>query len=303
MDVQATFAPLPTGTLSADLWLILTVFAGFFGACIGSFLNVCIHRIPLDLSVVAPRSFCMRCKRTIPWYFNIPVASYFILRGRCRYCREPFSFRYAFVELLTAFLFVLACIAYPPGGTEPILRIEPLPSLSAVPVMWLFASGLIVGTFVDFDHYILPDSVTIGGMAAGLLLSGLVPELHGATTWWGGLKDALIGLAAGFGVLQTIAVLGSKAFKKEAMGFGDVKLMAAIGAFLGWKAVLFCVVASSFFGTIVGVSLILLGRSRLGSRLPFGPYIALSGLVWVFWGPKLVDGYLGLFAPSLAILF
>lgn len=296
--VLASTSALSLGALPADLWRIATVFAGLFGACIGSFLNVCIYRIPMDLSVVTPRSFCMKCQRTIPWYFNIPVLSYFMLRGKCRYCKAPFSFRYAFVELLTALLFILVCAAFPPAGTAPILGMRPLPSLASVPVLWLFISGLIIGTFVDFDHYILPDSVTLGGMAAGLVVSALAPELHGAGTVWGGLKASGIGLVAGFASLQSIAFLGSKAFKKEAMGFGDVKLMGAIGAFLGWQAVVFAIVASSFFGTLVGLTLILAGKSKLGSRLPFGPYIALAGLVWVFWGPKLVDAYLRLFMPT-----
>jgi leader peptidase (prepilin peptidase)/N-methyltransferase len=288
--------------MSPDLWLIGTLFAALFGACIGSFLNVCIYRIPLDLSVARPRSHCMACQTLIPWYWNIPVLSYFMLGGRCRVCKTPFSFRYALVELLTAFLFVLVCVAYPPANTAPILGFVRLPSLAAVPVMWLFLSGLIIGTFVDFDHYIIPDSVTIGGTLVGLVVSALVPELHGAAVWWGGLKASAIGAALGFGLLEAIAVLGKLAFKKDAMGFGDVKLMAAIGAFLGWQAVLFAIIASSLFGTIVGVALIAMGKRQLGSRLPFGPYLALGAAVWVFWGPRIVAGYLNLLMPSVASL-
>lgn len=289
----ASFAP--EGALTPDLWLIGTLFAGLFGACVGSFLNVCIYRIPRDLSVIAPRSFCTSCGRTIPWYLNLPVVSYFLLRGRCRFCGARFSFRYALVELLTAALFVVGCLAYPPAGAVPPLGMQALPSLRAVPLYWLFASGLLLGTFVDFEHYILPDSVTLGGMAAGVLLSALAPELHGAASAAEGLKASLLGLAAGFGLLQAVAAVGRKAFRKEAMGFGDVKLLGALGAFLGWRAVLFVLVAASLFGTVVGLALIALGKRRLGSRLPFGPYLALGGLVWVFWGPRLLAAYLSLF--------
>ncbi len=379
--------------MDPDLWLIGAVFAAAFGACVGSFLNVCIHRIPQDLSVVRPRSFCMSCRQPIPWYFNLPVVSYFVLRGRCRNCKAPFSFRYAFIELLTAWLFVMACVAYPPAGTEPLFGIVRLPSLAAVPVVWLVVSGLVVATFVDFDHFIIPDSVTIGGTAAGIVLSALVPSLHGAAGPVGGLLHAVLGAAVGFAVLFAVAELGKKAFgrkrvvleepvvlqvtacdpegvdllldgervewaelfgrpsdrwvfdcaeaslgerawgatrvvldleglaigeerlapgdgggfrarvtgyvqPREAMGFGDVKFMAAIGAFLGWRAVLFTVVASSLFGTVVGLVLIALGRRRMGSRIPFGPYIALGALVWIFWGPRLIDAYLGLLTPA-----
>lgn len=383
--------------MTPDLWLIGTIFAALFGACVGSFLNVCIYRIPLDLSVAHPRSHCMNCQKLIPWYWNIPILSYFMLRGRCRYCKAPFSFRYAFVELLTALLFVLVCAAFPPGDAAPILGFVRLPSVASVPVAWLFLSGLIIGTFVDFDHYIIPDSVTIGGAVAGILVSAVVPEIHGVALWWEGLARAALGAVVGFALLYAVVLLGKLAFgrkrvvldppqalsfvrteadrvvlrlgdeempwdelfyratdrwifecttvgvagrppsatravlsqegldvegtrvaladlpgvsatvasyvyPREAMGFGDVKLMAAVGAFLGWKATLFALIAASLFGTIVGVTLIALGRRQLGSRLPFGPYIALGAVVWLFWGPRIVSAYLNLFLPPETFL-
>lgn len=283
------------GHLPRDLWLICTVFAAFFGACVGSFLNVCVYRIPRDLSVVVPRSYCTSCDKTIPWYLNIPVLSYFMLRGRCRFCGAGFSSRYALIELLTAMFFVLGFLAFPPIGANPPLAMQALPSLRSVPVYWLFVSGLILGTFVDFEHYILPDSVTIGGMVAGLILSPLIPELHGMASAAGGFKSALLGMAVGFGLLQAVAIIGRLAFRKEAMGFGDVKLMGAMGAFLGWRAVLFILIAGSLFGSLVGITLIACGKRNLGGRLPFGPYLALGGVTWLFWGARLMDAYLSLF--------
>jgi len=382
--------------LTPDLWLICTIFAGFFGACVGSFLNVCIYRIPLDLSVVKPRSHCMQCQKLIPWYWNIPVLSYFMLRGRCHNCKAPFSFRYAFVELLTALFFILVCVAWPPPNVAPLFGMVRLPSAAAVPVAWLFLSGLIIGTFVDFDHFIIPDSVTIGGTIVGLIISIFVPELHGQTTWHAGLLRSGIGAAAGFALLYAVAILGKLAFgrkrvslsepgklsfvrksaelaeepelhlddenmpweelfyragdrwifdcstvtvgtvthqkcqivlapggltlagqtiepaqltevtaevegyifPREAMGFGDVKLMAAVGAFLGWQAVIFTLIAAAFVGTIVGLTLIITGRREFGARLPFGPYLALGATIWLFWGPRIVALYLNLLQPA-----
>ena len=296
------------------VWLMHAVFAFLFGACIGSFLNVCIYRIPLDQSVVRPGSHCMSCGHAIPWWQNIPVLSYFLLRGKCHYCKASFSCRYAFVELLTALLFVLPFLALPPdivtqapggGGfvraaaPPPILGMARLASPAMIPVLWVFLSGLVIATFVDFDHYIIPDSVSLGGIVAGLILSSLAPEMHGQHVWWRGLAASAIGAVAGAGVLLAVAWLGRLVFRKDAMGMGDVKFLGAIGAFLGWKAVCFTLVAASFVGAIVGVVLIALGKGRLGSRLPFGPYLALGAFVWAFWGPSFLGAYLSLFLPPI----
>jgi len=155
----------------------------------------------------------------------------------------------------------------------------------------------VLGTFVDFEHFIIPDSVTIGGMAAGPLLSALVPALHGQGLWWQGLRSSGIGLLAGFGLLYAVGWIGTRAFKKEAMGFGDVKLMGAIGAFLGWKAVLFTIFASSLLGSVAGVLLIAFGGVKLQSRIPFGPYISLAAAIWLFWGETLFALYVNLLRP------
>jgi leader peptidase (prepilin peptidase)/N-methyltransferase len=279
-----------------ELWpglaVILALFAALYGACIGSFLNVCIYRIPRDESVIRPRSHCPHCNRLIPWYLNIPVASWVLLGGRCRFCRGPIAIRYVLVELLTALLFVSVFLQW--GALPRVLGLQPLPDLVLVTIYWVFLSGLVLGTFVDFEHLIIPDSVTLGGIAAGLVFSFLVPALHGATGHWTGLMRSGIGAAAGFGGMFAIAELGTRAFKKEAMGFGDVKLMGAIGAFLGWQAVIFTVLVSSLFGSIVGVTLIVSGKRQLQSQIPFGPYLSAAALLWVFWGPRLRDAYLAM---------
>jgi len=271
--------------------LLFGLFSALFGACIGSFLNVCIYRIPRDESVVKPRSHCPHCGTLIPWYLNIPVLSWLCLRGKCANCKGPISFRYTLVELLTALLFLLVYLKW---VTPQMLYMFPIPHPLVVPIYWIFLSGLVLGTFVDFEHFIIPDSVTIGGMVAGPILSALVPALHGQTVWWRGLEASGIGLATGFGVLLAIAWLGEKAFKKEAMGFGDVKLMGAIGAFLGWQAVLFTVFVSSLLGSICGLVLIATRNVKLQGRIPFGPYLSAAALIWVFWGPIIAAMYLRL---------
>jgi leader peptidase (prepilin peptidase)/N-methyltransferase len=270
-------------------FLLFAFFSTFFGACVGSFLNVCIYRIPRDESVVTPRSHCPHCGTLIPWYLNIPVASWLCLRGKCASCKGPIAFRYTLVELLTALLFLAVFMKW---AAPQAMHMPPIAHPLIVPVLWLFLAGLVLGTFVDFEHFIIPDSVTIGGMAAGPLLSALVPSLHAHALWWQSLASSVIGLAAGFGLLYAVGWLGEKAFKKEAMGFGDVKLMGAIGAFLGWKAVFFTVFMSSLLGSVSGLLLIAFGGVKMQSRIPFGPYLSAAALIWVFWGPDLLKAYM-----------
>jgi len=269
--------------------MMLAIFSTFFGACVGSFLNVCIYRIPRDESVVKPRSHCPHCGMMIPWYLNIPVFSWLALRGKCAKCKGPIAFRYTLVELLTAMLFLAV---YMKWAMPAAMHMLPIPHFAIVPIYWLVLGGFVLGTFVDFEHFIIPDSVTIGGMIAGPILSAFCPMLHGQEIWWKGLMHSSIGLLVGFGTLFAIAELGTRAFKKEAMGFGDVKLMGAIGAFLGWKAVLFTVFASSMLGSIVGVFLILFGGVKMQSRIPFGPYICAGATIWMFWGNQIFEAYM-----------
>lgn len=300
----------------APLAALLTVFVAFFGACIGSFLNVCIYRIPREESIVRPRSHCPSCGHAIPWYLNIPVLSWFMLAGRCRYCRSPIAFRYVAVELLTALLFLLVWLKYAavlldpslaeawqPGADLPVrgglLSLVPAIDPWLLPAYWLVVMGLVLGTFVDLEHMILPDRVTIGGMVLGLLLSPMIPSLHATDAPGQALLAAGIGCGLGFGGLWLVATLGTLAFRKEAMGFGDVKLMGALGAFFGWQAVLFCIIASSFLGSLVGVGLIAAGKRRLQSRIPYGPFIAAAAMIWMLWGPLLWNLYLRMLRPEL----
>ena len=249
-----------------------------YGLVVGSFLNVCIWRIPREESVIHPRSHCPRCNRMIAWYDNIPVFSWLWLRAKCRHCGQPISARYPAVELLTAVLFLAIWLVY---GMD-----------ARTPVYWLVAAGLVLGTFVDIDHMILPDRVTWGGILAGLALSPLVPSLHGESTPLRGLLASAAGAAIGFGLLWLVAVIGEKIFKKEAMGFGDVKLMGAVGALMGWPAVLFTILVSSLLGSIVGVALIVTRKHEWQSRLAFGPFIAFAAMLWPLGGRRLFEWYM-----------
>lgn len=286
-----------TAEIVAIGYPFFTLLAFFWGACIGSFLNVCIYRIPRRLSVVAPRSHCPGCKNLIAWYDNIPLVSWIALRARCRHCGTAISARYVIVELLTAVLFLLAWLKYGAGPGPRMLGLSGVEHAGLVPVYWLIVSGLLLGGFVDCRHMIIPDRVTWGGMAAGLLLSPLVPALHGQTEAWPALKLAVLGAAFGFGLLWLVGVVGKFVFKKEAMGFGDVKLMGALGAFFGAGAVLFILFLSSLLGALFGLFFIATGRRTLGRHIPFGPYIVVASLVWLFWGPRLMEWYLAMLFP------
>lgn len=260
------------------LVLYFTALAFLGGACIGSFLNVCIHRIPREESIVHPRSRCPGCGMLIAWYDNIPLLSFLRLRGRCRGCGAKISLRYPFVEMLTAVLFLAIWNRF---GFEPRTLI----------FMGLTAA-LIVATFVDLDFMIIPDRISLGGMPAGLLFSALVPSLHGQESAVPALIESLIGLAAGSGSLYLVGYFGKLAFKKDAMGLGDVKLLGAIGAFLGWPGVLFTVLISSLIGATAGVAMILAGAREWQARIPYGPYLAVGAVTWILGGSAWWDAYI-----------
>ncbi len=264
------------------LYLSLVIFLG--GACMGSFLNVCIHRIPRSESIVTPRSRCPECRRPIPWHDNLPLISFFALRGRCRSCGARISFRYVSVEALTAVLFTLVWWQY---GWSVI-----------TPIFWLVISGLILATFVDLEHMIIPDRVSLGGMALGVLFSALVPALHHVEHMTESLKSSFFGLLVGAGSLWLVGVIGKWMFRKDAMGLGDVKLLGAIGAFTGWQGVLFTVMISSLLGYIIGLSLIAFGGREWQSRVPYGPYLALAAVLWILWGTAWWEAYVGWLAGS-----
>ena len=265
--------PFPT-----EAYPFVSAFIFFAGLCLGSFLNVCIWRIPREESIVWPGSHCPACNHPIAAYDNIPLLSWLLLAGKCRHCRAPISPRYFVVELLTGALFT---------GLWLVHGWQVLTALYLV-----FTGALILATFIDLDHLIRPDRVTIGGMIAGPLLSVAFPVLHGQTTRLDALLHSLIGLAVGYGLLWLVGAVGRLILRREAMGMGDVKLLGAIGACLGWQAVLFTVFVSSLTGTLLGLGLMAAGKKDLQSKIPYGPHLALAAILWMFRGPACVDYYL-----------
>ena len=338
-----------------------------FGCIVGSFLNVCIYRMPRDESVISPPSHCPYCGYSIPWYLNIPLFTWLYLRGKCANCAAPISIRYFLVELLTGLAFLGCWLSF--GDPTAVLA----SALLAI-VYCILMAGFIVATFIDLEHFIIPDEITIGGIVVGFICSFIVPELHHVRSVPQALLQSFLGIAVGGGLIYAIlrggkllfgrqkielateskifftetclklpdqdipydelfyrnsdvivlqakrvemidrcfldaAVrltpltlqIGDSKFKteetpyleattseitlpREAMGFGDVKFMAAIGAFLGWPSVLFSLMVSSIIGAFVGTVLILSRRREWSSRLPYGPYIALAATIWVFSG-------------------
>lgn len=277
---------MPTIELSLEAARgIVYTFAALLGACFGSFMSVCIWRLPRNESIVFPRSHCPSCNKLIPWYHNIPVLSWLLLRGKCAECKVKISPRYLLLELLTAGLFLAVAWRF---MADPAVMV----------VMWLVVFGFELGTFIDIDWYILPDSVTIGGMVLGLIVSPLLPQLHGTEDWLLALLRSVIGLCTGFGILYLVAILGKLAYKKEAMGFGDVKLLGAVGALFGWKGALFTLFGGAFLGSIIGVALIMGKKRELQGKIPFGPFLATAALLWIFFGQEILDWYFSLIVPK-----
>jgi leader peptidase (prepilin peptidase)/N-methyltransferase len=365
--ISATFDPKIWASVPPGFWSVVIF---IFGTMVGSFLNVCIYRMPLGLSVVTPPSHCPHCKYSIPWFLNVPLLTWLTLRGKCRNCGAPISVRYFLVELLTGVLFLVSWLLFRRFSVWVAL------------IYCLLLAGLIAATFIDFEHFIIPDEITIGGMAAGFLCSLLVPALHDTTSVMASVKTSLIGMAVGAGSIYAILLAGKLMFgrqrltlpadtrvvftetsvhlpdkevpyedlfyrksdvisvharhveladrcykdaivrlspnrltigddefdpenvphleavtaeivlPREAMGFGDVKFMGAIGAFLGWQAVVFSLLVSSVLGSIVGVTLIIMRRREWSSRIPYGPYIALASIIWLFCGWRLIGWWL-----------
>lgn len=244
------------------------VVAVLLGLVVGSFLNVVITRLPEGRSLVTPRSACPACGAAIAWYDNVPLVSFAVLRGRCRSCARPISWRYPLTEAATAALFGLAAA-----------RFGPAPSLG---VALLLIALLVAVTGIDLEHQIIPDVITLPGTAAGLLAS----LVTGDVPW----VDSLIGVAAGGGLFLLI-ILASRG----GMGGGDVKLAAMLGAFLGWKAMLLSVLLAVLAGGAVAVTLLASGRTGRKDPIPFGPFLAGGGVVGLLWGEDLLEWYLGVF--------
>ena len=365
------------GNSLAGYHFFFSVVAFALGAVVGSFLNVCIYRLPLDLSVNKPRrSFCPNCKTQLTWYQNVPLLSWLFLRGKCANCGARIAFRYFAVELLTALLFLSVWKTFP---------------LPVAITYWVFISLLIAATFIDFEHFIIPDEITIGGTVAGVIASLIVPELMETASRGRAVLISAASAALGYVVLWIVLEAGKKVFGKkrikldgprpfhwtrkgddadfvvgdeqglwsdyfsretdqlilhcdeatvgerplgvadlrfhydrvnfggeqialdalerisgvvreleiprEAMGRGDLKFLACIGAFLGWRAVLFSVFAGSLVGSLVGLLTLVVGKRVWSAKLPFGPYLALGAMIWMFFGEPLVRWYTGLLNP------
>lgn len=251
------------------VFINICVFA--FGTVIGSFLNVCIHRMPLNQSIVFPSSHCPKCNKSLRWYHNIPVISYIILSGRCAFCREKISARYPAVELLTATLLTVLFTAFGPGTKFIIYSV--------------FASALVVATFIDIAINEIPDEISVGGLVLGLAASALFPSLFNTDSRLAGFAASLSGAAVGGGLIFAMGAIGKIVFKKEAMGFGDVKLMAMIGSVVGWKLALFTFFLAPLFGASVGLVLkIKDGRETIA----YGPYLSLASVIAVLYGDRLL---------------
>ena len=280
---------------------LFACFAFSLGACVASFLNVCIWRLPREESVVRPGSHCPNCNAPIRWFQNIPIVSWCCLRGRCANCHKPISPRYVVVELLGGVMFLLVYLQWAmPAilGCPPALGLVPIVDPALMAVEALAVTGLILASFIDLDHFYLPDRVTIGGMVLGVPLSFLVPEMQGQEDRLAALYWSLGGMAGAFLFLWGVGAIFSKLFRKEALGFGDVKLIGAVGAFFGPWAALFTIILSSVVGSVAGVALMARGRAKLGgfTAVPYGPFLAIGALVWMYWGPALLGWYLRLLA-------
>jgi leader peptidase (prepilin peptidase) / N-methyltransferase len=249
---------------------LLDVYIFLIGLCIGSFLNVCIYRLPEGRSIVRPASACPQCGGQLGWYDNIPLLSYIVLRGRCRTCRTSISPRYPIVELLTA-MFALAIW----------LRFGAHPQTA---VYFAFIAALLVITFIDIDHGIIPDVISLPGIPVGFALSFFLPRV--------GWLDSLLGIAIGAGVLFLVAGAYQLFTGKEGMGLGDVKLLGMIGAFVGWQGVIFTIMVSSLTGTVIGLALMLRAGKSMKMAIPFGPFLSIGAIVYVFFGPEWIDWYL-----------
>lgn len=252
-----------------NLPIVFIIF--LFGLCIGSFLNVCIYRLPVNKSITdPPRSICPSCNRQIHYYDNIPIFSYLWLKGRCRHCRERIPFRYAVVELLT-------------GGMAVSILLHFGLTLEAL-IYFVFASALIVITFIDIDHKIIPDVITLPGIVIGLVASLALPSV--------GFSNAVFGLLAGGGSLWLVAWLYYLLTRKDGMGGGDIKLLAMMGTFIGLKGVVFTIFMSSAVGTVVGIATMIIKGKGMKFAVPFGPFLAIGALTYIFFGQDIIRYYI-----------
>ena len=248
-----------------------------FGAILGSFLNVCILRIPLGQSIVNPPSRCAACGRRLPFGLNIPIFGYLILHGRARCCGAHLDPRYPIVEAGTASALTALWILYPPH---------------LFAIYALLVAGLIVASGIDLDYLVIPDTLTIGGVVIGISLSYFVPSLQGKEDSVDAMIRSSLSATVAGGSLWLVARTASWFLQKEAMGIGDAKLLAALAAFLGWQSLPFILAVSSLIGTIVGIGILKQRKQKLGVKVPFGPYLALAAFLWLVGGATLAAKYL-----------
>ncbi|MFP4502014.1 MAG: prepilin peptidase [Candidatus Hydrogenedentota bacterium] len=318
--------------IPAELDMFFMVLAFVIGAMAGSFSNVCICRWPEGESVVSPRSRCPRCRNPLAWYDNIPIVSWLVLGARCRHCGAPISWQYPVVEAFTGILYLLVYWRFGP--------------VAATPVYWALCSGLVIVSFVDLREWIIPNEVTYSGVPLGLVVAlvGMVwPEASGLRVV--SVFDALIGVALGAGLLYILDLGTQLILKKPGMGMGDMKLLAMLGAFLGWQGVLGTLMIACVIGSAVGLGLMAIQRLRTtpplpqkaappeaatapptatasapdeqeagdptdasasdeddltaaGNYLPFGPYLALAGIIHLFVGPEAIEAYMNALTPA-----
>lgn len=251
----------------------LTEFLIFiFGLCIGSFLNVCIYRLPESKSIVHPRSMCPNCGALIRFYDNIPVLSYVALRAKCRHCETSISFRYPVIELMSGIFAVGVFLKY--GITFEAA------------IYYAFVAALLVITFIDIDHQIIPDVITLPGIPIFFAASFALPEITAV--------ESILGILIGGGSLFSIAWLYHLLTKKEGMGGGDIKLLAMMGAIIGWPGVLFTIFVASAVGTVSGMLLMLKNRKTMKLAIPFGPFLAIGATAYILFGPQLIAWYFNL---------
>ncbi|RPH53045.1 MAG: prepilin peptidase [Desulfobacteraceae bacterium] len=255
--------------------MTINILIFIFGLCIGSFMNVCIYRIPLSKSIVTPRSMCPGCGTLISTYDNIPVISYILLMGKCRNCGIHISLRYPLVETISG-LTALAVFMRFGISAEGLVN-------------FALISALVVITFIDIDHRIIPDTISLPGIPAGFLLASFfLPSMN--------YKTSLAGILTGGGSLFAVAWIYSLITKKEGMGGGDIKLLAMIGAFTGWKGILFTIFVASAMGTLVGIALMLKTQKDMKLAVPFGPFLSIGAILYIFFGTSLISWYFNLLA-------
>jgi len=251
---------------------MLNIAAVIFGAIVGSFLNVCILRLPKEESIITPGSHCPHCKKSIKFYDNIPLISYLYLKGKCRHCHQPISAQYPFIEGITALISLFLMLTFGPSWSYLIY--------------FSFIAALIVITVIDLYHQIIPDVISIPGIGVGLISALVLPRIT--------FFDSLIGILLGGGSLFFVATLYQWLFKREGMGGGDIKLLGMIGAFLGWKAVILTIFLSSLLGSITGIAIIAFKGKDFKYAIPFGPFLSLAAAISLFFGENIIHWYIAL---------